>query len=136
MLSQIKEDNKHSHSSYYRRQKDLEIQQKKEKLAKVSELPETKVQETATCYHYELKIPGYIKDDFNFYISGDKLVVTTERIGHGNNQNKNSDSKHYYCYPSALFKRKFDLPDDVRKNEIDVDYKNEILSFDLYKSKA
>ena len=83
-----------------------------------------------------MKIPGYIKDDFNFYISRNDLVVTTEkRKGTPINQITNMVSKHSYCYPSAYFKRTFQLPLDIVRDEIIVDYKDEILHFHLYKSK-
>ncbi len=95
-----------------------------------------RIKETEYSFHVELKLPGYIKEDFNFYInSNDHLVVTTEKrykkeafinIDSGSN-------KHAYCYASAYFKRRFQLPKNVVKNEITVDYKDEILSFDLFK---
>tara|TARA_R110000868_G_scaffold194178_4_gene439534 strand:- start:2166 stop:2603 length:438 start_codon:yes stop_codon:yes gene_type:complete len=94
------------------------------------------ITETDSSYHFELKIPGYIKDDFNFYISRDDLVVTTEKRKEikTNQATKNIVSSHSYCYPSAYFKRTFQLPPDIARDEIFVDYKDKILSFDLYKS--
>ena len=95
-----------------------------------------KIKETDSSFHYELKIPGYIKEDFNFYInSNDHLVVTTEKRNKRETV-KNVDSrnnKHSYCYASAYFKRRLQLPKNVVRNEISVDYKDEILSFDLFK---
>ncbi|GAL65907.1 hypothetical protein JCM19301_3592 [Jejuia pallidilutea] len=38
-----------------------------------------RIKETESTFHYELKIPGYVKEDFNFYVSQDYLVVTTGR---------------------------------------------------------
>ncbi|WP_406683481.1 Hsp20/alpha crystallin family protein [Seonamhaeicola sp. MEBiC1930] len=94
-----------------------------------------KILETESGYHYELKIPGYIKEDFRFYISRNQLVITTEKIktfikSLGNKVSKN---KHSYCYPSAYFKMKIPLPKKLIKKEIFVNYKNEVLSFDLLK---
>tara|TARA_R110000868_G_scaffold88797_2_gene247452 strand:+ start:689 stop:1078 length:390 start_codon:yes stop_codon:yes gene_type:complete len=95
-----------------------------------------RIKETDYSFHFELKLPGYIKEDFNFYInSNDHLVVTTEKR-HKKEASINIDSrsnKHSYCYASAYFKRRFQLPKNVVRNEISVDYKDEILSFDLFK---
>lgn len=85
------------------------------------------IKETESGFHYELKIPGYIKEDFRFYVSDNDLVVTTEK-------RSVEKGKHSYCYPSALFKRRFPLPYSVKRDEIKVDYIDEVLHFDLYKS--
>jgi len=97
---------------------------------------DVKIFETKASYHYELEMPGYIKDDFYFYINGnDELVVTTGKryknieLGQVDDTNK----KHSYCYPSAYVKIKFQLPRNIIRDEILVDYKDEILSFDLLK---
>ena len=96
------------------------------------------IEETDESYHFELKKPGYIKDDFNFYIGKNSLVVTTEKIkGVSEGQiGENNVLKHSYCYPSAYFKIEFHLPNDIVKEEFFYDYKDEILSFDFLKSKA
>jgi HSP20 family molecular chaperone IbpA len=96
-----------------------------------------KITEADSSYHFELKIPGYVKSDFNFYISKNDLVVTTEKrvVTETNEIEGNKVLKHSYCYASAYFKRRFHLPDNIERNKIFVDYKNEILSFDLLKSK-
>ncbi|MCR8668615.1 Hsp20/alpha crystallin family protein [Aestuariibaculum sp. M13] len=126
-------DKKPSYASFYNRQDILKNEHEK----KDSNLPESSslanVKETETSYHYELKIPGYIKDDFNFYIAGDKLVVTTERRRHNKQVEENTPSRHSYCYPSALVKHKFALPDDIVRNKITVEYCDEVLSFKLFK---
>jgi HSP20 family molecular chaperone IbpA len=87
---------------------------------------DVQIKETDSGFHYELKIPGYIREDFRFYISNNDLVVTTEK-------GKTEKGKHAYCYPSAYFKKRFPLPHNVNRNEIKVDYMNEVLCFDLYK---
>lgn len=101
-----------------------------------SKKAELKVLETESSYHYELEIPGYVKEDFNFYVSQDNLVLTTERSKVNQKAEDNSkNTKHSYCYPSAYFKMKIPLPSSFIKKEIFVDYKNKILSFDLFKSR-
>lgn len=92
--------------------------------------------ETEKEYHLELEISGYIKDDFNFFITVDnELVLTTARSNETSlTENKsNNVIKHSYCYPSAFLRKTFRLPKNIVKNEIFVDYKNHILSIDLLK---
>jgi HSP20 family molecular chaperone IbpA len=87
-------------------------------------------------YHFELKIVGYIKDDFNCYINNNDLVLTTAKRSESSSNSliDNKGSKHSYCYASAFFKKTFHLPHDIAKDEIFVDYNNHILSIDLLKS--
>ncbi|WP_338358073.1 Hsp20/alpha crystallin family protein [Yeosuana marina] len=94
------------------------------------------ITETDSSYHFELKMPGYVKSDFNFYIIKNDLIVTTEKseVSETNEIDDNKISKHSYCYASAYFKRRFHLPDNIARDKIFMDYKNEILSFDLLKS--
>lgn len=96
-----------------------------------------KFKETELGYHYELKIPGYVKEDFYFYLSPPHLIITTGRSEGKNRLNEDSDTKrkHSYCYPSAFFKVYVPLPNKPIKNEVTVNYKNEVLVFDLYKLK-
>ncbi|MBP0902414.1 Hsp20/alpha crystallin family protein [Mariniflexile gromovii] len=105
-------------------------------LRKDTHLSDVRLTESKEGYHLELEIRGYIKDDFNFYFNNDNdLVLTTGKIKE-NNQLKSSDSsstKHNYCYASAFFKKVFRLPFDVVKNKIAFDYKDHILSIDLFK---
>lgn len=94
---------------------------------------DVKITETESSFHYELKIPGYIKEDFNFYINNKDLVVTTEKKEIKKAYSEGKKECHSYCYPSALFKRKIELPKKIVKDRIFVDYKDEVLSFDLLK---
>lgn len=89
-----------------------------------------KIRETEAAFHYELKIPGYVKEDFNFYFEEDHLVVTTDK---SKNNVEATGSRHSYCYPSAYFKRRIAVPDVIKKDVAMVDYKDEVLSFDLLK---
>ncbi|XMO86446.1 Hsp20/alpha crystallin family protein [Algibacter sp. AS12] len=104
--------------------------------SKTNENPDLKVLETDSSFHYELEIPGYVKEDFNFYVSRDNLVVTTDKSNLNQDSNENAEGKkHSYCYPSAYFKMRIPLPRKLLKKEILVNYKNKILSFDLFKLK-
>ncbi|MEL0456727.1 Hsp20/alpha crystallin family protein [Flavobacteriaceae bacterium SZ-1-7] len=107
----------------------------KENLFSISKLNNLKITETEKCFHYELKLPGYIKDDFNFYLDNGNLVVTTDKskLSESAQEENFSKKKHFYCYPSARFKIKIPLPDKLIKKEIDVDYADEVLKFDLLK---
>ena len=81
---------------------------------------------------------GYVKEDFNFYLTpSNDLVLTTDRSTPCEPpQEKNTNIiKHSYCYASALLRKTFRLPKNIVKNEIFVDYKNHILRIDLIKLK-
>ncbi|SFZ94476.1 Hsp20/alpha crystallin family protein [Flaviramulus basaltis] len=106
------------------------------KIDKTRDESDVKIKETESSFHYELKLPGYVKEDFNFYINkNDNLVVTTEKINKKVAlEDEVTNTKHSYCYASAYFKRNFKLPKNVVRDEISVDYKDEILSFDLFKT--
>lgn len=91
---------------------------------------EIKFKETELGYHYELRIPGYIKEDFRFYISRNQLVITTEKE---KIPDAADSEKHSYCYPSALFKTTVALPKMPIKKKITVEYRDETLYFSLYK---
>ncbi|ULC58504.1 Hsp20/alpha crystallin family protein [Flaviramulus sp. BrNp1-15] len=128
-LSKTQNPNKRRDSGMLSRNHFLNIKPNKGK-----ELSDVKIKETASKFHYELKLPGYIKEDFNFYINNSNdLVVTTDKK-YGKSQEDNDGKRHSYCYPSAYFKRRLPLPENVVRNKISVDYKNETLSFDLFKS--
>lgn len=87
-------------------------------------------------YHLELEIVGYIKEDFNFYITpNNDLVLTTAKSMKTTSSEKAESNiiKHSYCYASAFLKRTFRLPKNIVRNQIFVDYKNHILSIELLK---
>jgi HSP20 family molecular chaperone IbpA len=113
----------------YKAKNEFYIKDLKEESSKI------KFNETNEGYHFELKKPGYIKEDFNFFISKKGLVVTTEKMKnvYENQSIEHKKNKHSYCYPSAYFKMAFHIPNDTDKDEFFYDYKDGILSFDLKK---
>ena len=95
------------------------------------------INETKSGYHFELRINGYIKDDFAVYINENKLVITTKSDEKNLNlTSNNNESKHSYFYASAFFKKIIQLPKDILKDDICIDYENHILSFDLLKTEV
>ena len=102
-----------------------------------SNLAGIQFKETEEWYHFELKKPGYIKDDFNFFIGKNSLVITTEKVKNAEESSIEDPKtmKHSYCYPSAYFKKELHLPNDILQGEFIYDYKDGVLSFDFFKSK-
>lgn len=88
-------------------------------------------------YQFKLKKPGYVKDDFNFNISKNKLVVTTQKFKgvDENHLEEKKAIKHSYCYPSAFFKMEIQLPDDIDKDQFLFDYRDGVLTFGFLKLK-
>lgn len=108
--------------------------QLKESVLNVYSQHETKLNcvessETGRAYHYCLKLPGYIMDDFTCYRTKTHLVITTEK--------KQTDSslgaKRSYCYPSAYFKIHIPLPEKAITDQFDMRYENDYLFVDLFK---
>lgn len=97
---------------------------------------EVQFTETNEGYYLEFQIFGYVKEDFNCYIKNNDLVLTTGRLDAASLDTirETNTAKHTYCYPSAYFRKTFQLPKDIEKNKIFVDYKNHILSINLFKS--
>lgn len=112
------------------------VQQKIDKLQghydEVSKLNCVESSETGKAYHYCLKLPGYILDDFTCYRTDTHLVVTTEK------KDQNIDAKgnrRNYCYPSALFKIHIPLPEKPISDQFDMKYEEDFLYIDLFKNK-
>ncbi len=97
---------------------------------------EVRFTETNEGYYLEFQIFGYVKEDFNCYIKNNDLVLTTGRHDEAclSKTSETTTAKHRYCYPSAYFRKTFPLPKGIEKNKIFVDYKNHILSINLFKS--
>lgn len=135
MYSEKKKKKRFLDLTDYKKYKSYKNEFNNDNLKEKSNSSVVQIKETDEGYHFELKKPGYIKDDFNFYINKKVLVVTTERIKHGI-ESQTGDSKvvkHSYCYPSAYFKLAFHIPNDTDKDDFFYDYKDGILSFDLRK---
>ncbi|WP_299551190.1 hypothetical protein [Seonamhaeicola sp.] len=115
-----------------RRRKSIISNASKDRLQQKPAKNTFKLNETELGFHYEIKIPGYIKDDFRFYISGNNLVITTDK-SKTTPATEGTHKKHNYCYPSALFKMNIALPKKPIKKKITVEYRNEILYFSLFK---
>ena len=102
------------------------------KIEKRKDESDLRIHETESSFHFRLKLPGYVKEDFNFYVNGnDYLVVTTEKIN--KKTTLKNTHRHSYCYASAYFKRKFPMPKNVVRDKISVDYEDETLTFELFK---
>lgn len=136
MYSEKKKNKRFLDLTDYKKYRYFKNEFNKDDLKEKSNSSGIQIIETDECYHFELKKPGYIKDDFNFYICKKVLVVTTEKIKHAI-EGQTGDSKamkHSYCYPSAYFKMEFVLPNGTNNNEFFYDYKDGILTFELRKS--
>ena len=112
------------------------VQQKIDKLHEyyddASKLNCVESSETGKAYHYCLKLPGYILEDFTCYRTGSHLVITTEK---NLNENANKGGKRSYCYPSAYFKIHIPLPEKPISDEFDMRYEDDFLFVDLFKQK-
>jgi HSP20 family protein len=76
-------------------------------------VPGADIAETDKEFVVTLELPGVADSEVDVRVSGNHLVVTGER-----KQKKEEKDKHYYRIESShgAFERRFELPQDVRKD--------------------
>lgn len=95
-------------------------------------VPTANVMETPKEYKLELAAPGLERKDFNVEIKNHTLLISAEKEDEKKEESKNF-SRREYSFNS--FSRSFELPDDVKENDIDAKYENGILKVSIPKVK-
>ena len=82
-------------------------------LLETKNLPRADVAETDKDFIVSIELPGMEENDVQVRVAGTQLVVAGER-----KQKKEDKDKHYYRMETTYgaFERRFELPDDVRKD--------------------
>lgn len=88
-------------------------------------LPAVNVIENDESYVMELAAPGKAKKDFDIKIDKGLINISSEESEEHESENKNYTRKEY-SYQS--FNRSFNLPDEVKEDEINASYKDGILT--------
>ena len=80
-------------------------------------------------YEIEVMLPGYTRDEINIIIDDDTLEITAEK--------KEEESKEYITrqIPTGFTSRKFQLPKNVDRENINANLENGILKIKLSESK-
>ena len=92
--------------------------------------PSFEVLDMDTSYRVRAELPGMDKKDINIEIQNDVLTISGEKKYH----DKNLDS-NYSEFSYGEFSRSFNLPDDVKGNNIKASMRNGILALEIPRSK-
>ena len=96
----------------------------------MSKLPATNVKETETAFHVELAVPGFKKEDIKVNVEEDVLSVSAEIKAEKDEKDEKFTRKEF-SYSS--FNRKFQLPSNINKDQIEAKYENGILNLKINK---
>lgn len=91
------------------------------------------ISENEDSYSISLALPGYSKEDIKIEINNEIISIYSEI------ENKNEEENNSYVikeFHKSSFKRNFNLPDDVNKDNIEASMENGILSVILNKNKV
>ena len=92
--------------------------------------PSFEVLDMDTSYRVRAELPGMDKKDVNIEIQNDVLTISGEK----KYNNENLDS-NYSEFSYGEFSRSFNLPDDVKGNDIKASMRNGILALEIPRSK-
>ncbi len=96
-----------------------------------STMPSVNVVESEDAFLIEVAAPGYKKEDFNIELDDDVLVLSTEIEKEKELKEGEKFTKREFSYQS--FKRSFNLPELVEKDQINAKYENGILNVSIPK---
>lgn len=98
-----------------------------------SHLPAVNISENDTSYHVEVVAPGYKKEDFKVKVDDDILTISAETKTENNEEGKNKEYSRRE-YSSSAFTRSFQLPDNVKDDNITATYQDGILKLEMPKT--
>ena len=93
--------------------------------------PRVDISETETGYEVLVEVPGLSKNDINISVEDGNLTISGER-----KHEEKSEKKNYRRVERSYgrFERSFQLPDDVKSDEIKANYKNGVLKLEIPKT--
>ena len=89
--------------------------------------PKFEVLNTDNSYRIRADLPGMIKNDVNIEVVNNTLKISGERI----NDRDESDDYNYSELSYGKFSRTFNLPEDVKENEIKASMKAGVLALEI-----
>ena len=97
--------------------------------------PAVNISENEKSYTVEVVAPGFSKEDFKIKVEDDMLTISAESKYENKENGKDKEyTRREYSYNS--FTRSFRLPDDVKDDSINANYKDGVLGLELPKSKV
>ncbi|ASU34777.1 Hsp20/alpha crystallin family protein [Mucilaginibacter xinganensis] len=82
-------------------------------------------------YQLDLAAPGFKKEDFKISTDGGVLTISAETIYEKNKENENYTRREF---SRSSFTRIFNLPENVKEDDINAKYRDGLLSVELKKS--
>ena len=76
-------------------------------------------------YRVRADLPGMVKKDVNIEINDDIITIKGER------KNQYSDNSNYSEFSYGKFSRSFNLPDDVKQEQIKASMKDGVLALEI-----
>ena len=89
--------------------------------------PKFEVLNTDNSYRIRADLPGMIKNDVNIEVANNTLKISGERV----NDIVESNDYNYSELSYGKFSRTFNLPDDVKDNEIKASMKDGVLALEI-----
>jgi len=89
--------------------------------------PKFEVLNTDNSYRIRADLPGMIKNDVNIEVADNRLKISGERV----NDTPGSNDYNYSELSYGKFSRTFNLPDDVKDNEIKASMKDGVLALEI-----
>ncbi|MCV6629347.1 MAG: Hsp20/alpha crystallin family protein [Flavobacteriaceae bacterium] len=90
----------------------------------------TNIAEDASAYHLELLVPGWEEKDFEVSLENDVLQIEAKTIVHEEDKSKRIIRREFR---QKQFVKRFQIPDDVDQDLVNVKYLEGILKFVLPK---
>ena len=95
-------------------------------------IPAVNTKETDESYHMEVAIPGMKKEDFNIDLNDNILTISSEKKEEKEEKDGEKITRREFSYSS--FKRSFQLPENIKKNDISAEYSDGLLKLALPKT--
>ena len=94
--------------------------------------PRFEVLDTDKAYRLRAELPGMVKKDVAIQVVDDILTISGERKIENN---KSNNENHYSEFSYGQFLRSFNLPDDVKENEIKASMRDGVLALEIPRMK-
>ena len=94
-------------------------------------IPAVNTMETETSYPLELPIPGLKKEDFKIDLDHNILTISSEKKVEKEEKEGEKVTRREFSYSS--FQRSFQLPDNLKKEDISAEYVDGLLKLTLPK---
>jgi HSP20 family protein len=92
--------------------------------------PSVNVKETETIHQIQVSAPGYKKENFSIDIDGNVLTISNE---FKEEKTKETEKWSHKEFKQSSFKRSFQLPENLKTDDIQAKYEDGILYIDIPK---